>query len=239
MASSPLPSLHARRSRVERAARFGGTLLDLALPPSCAGCGAEGTVLCPGCGRSLRVRFGLPPGVPLGLPAAVTAPLAQLEWCAPFSGPVRAALHRLKYAGERRLAEPLGQAMAARWSEAGAGGNLLVPVPVHRDRARKRGFDQAFLLAEAASARLRMPWLAALERARTTAPQFELNRRARRRNVRDAFALRASCGNAVAGAWVVLIDDVVTTGSTLAACAESLYEAGASAVSGLTVAHER
>jgi ComF family protein len=168
------------------------------------------------------------------------ASIAQLEWCAPFSGVVRAALHQLKYAGERRLTGPLAGAVAARWRAAAAGGELLVPVPVHAERARRRGYDQAVLLAAEVSQRLEMPWLAALERTRNTAPQFDLGRRARRTNVAGAFALVGPTQAArVNGRWVVLVDDVVTTGSTLAACAEALYGAGAMAVSAVTVARER
>jgi ComF family protein len=222
-----------------RVARLGSALLDLALPASCSGCAAEGTVLCPRCRRCLEVRLALPPGVPLGLPAAMPVPLAQLEWCAPFSGVARVSLHRLKYSGERRLAAPLADAMSARWEAAGAGGEMLVPVPVHAERARRRGYDQAFLLASAVSDRLHVPWQASLERTRHTTPQFELGRRDRRTNVSGAFALRAGMGPAVKSRWPILIDDVVTTGSTLVACAEALYDAGAIAVSALTVARER
>ncbi len=226
-----------RLAAIPTAAAF---LLDVALPPSCAGCGVDGEALCHSCGHALRERTELPAGVPIGLPASMPLPLTQLEWCAPFSGPVRAALHKLKYGGERRLAEPLGEAMAARWRAAAAGGDVLVPVPVHHERARQRGYDQAVLLARAASLQLGMPCLIALERTRATRPQFDLGRKARKGNVAGAFAARAApSSGSVAGAWVVLVDDVVTTGSTLAECAGALYDAGAMAVSGLTVARER
>jgi ComF family protein len=167
-------------------------------------------------------------------------PLAQLEWCAPFSGATRAAVHQLKYGGERRLVGPLGAAMAARWRISGAGGDLLVPVPVHAERARRRGYDQAVLLAAEVSRCLDVPWLAALKRCRDTQPQFDLGRIARRTNVAGAFATAGqSQASRVDGRWVVLVDDVVTTGSTLVACAEALYRSGAVAVSGLTAARER
>jgi ComF family protein len=239
MTTPTQPTASAVAGRFDGAARFGGVLLDLALPPNCAGCSAEGRVLCPRCGRGLQARLGLPAGVPIGLPAAWPMPLCQLEWCAPFSGAVRAALHRLKYSGEKRLAIPLAEAMAARWRAAGAGGELLVPVPVHAERARRRGYDQAFLLAAAVSNRLDVPWHPALERTRHTMPQFELGRRARLSNVGGAFAVRAESAALIRGRWVILVDDVVTTGSTLIACAEALLESGAPAVSAVTVARER
>jgi len=217
-----------------------GRLLDVALPPACSGCGEEGSALCRRCGLALERRLELPPGVPIGLPAAMPMPLAQLEWCAPFAGAVRAALHHLKYSGERRLSAPLGAAMAARWRAAGAGGDLLVPVPVHAERARQRGYDQAALLAADAAAGLRLPWRPVLVRTRHTRPQFELGRRARQSNVAGAFALTGPAQAAlVRGSWVILIDDVATTGSTLVACAEALLDTGAVAVSALTVARER
>jgi ComF family protein len=188
----------------------------------------------------LDVRLELAPGTLIGLPSAIPLPLAQLEWCAPFSGAVRAALHQLKYSGERRLTGPLAAALAARWRAAGAGGDLLVPVPVHAERARRRGYDQAVLLAAEASRRLEMPWLAALVRNRNTSPQFELGRRARRTNVTGAFSLAGPATQAaVSGRWIVLVDDVVTTGSTLVSCAAALYGGGALAVSAVTVARER
>ena len=87
---------------------------------------------------------------------------------------------------------------------------------------------------------MQLPWLGALERTRNTAPQFDLGRRARRMNVAGAFALRdPSQAARIGGRWVVLVDDVITTGSTLVACAEALYGAGAVAVSAVTVARER
>ncbi len=216
-----------------------GTLLDAVLPPSCGGCGAEGSVLCTACLRSLEERSGEPPGIPLGLPSDVPAPLLQLEWCAAYRGPVRAALRSLKYAGERRLAGPLGEALARRWSAAGAGGELLVPVPVHEERRRQRGYDQAELLARVASERLGLPGVSALVRQRATVAQFDLDRGARQANVSRAFAVRPGASAVVRDRWIVLVDDVATTGSTLVACAEALLAEGALGVSALTVARER
>lgn len=216
-----------------------GRLLDLALPPACAGCGAEGEPLCRTCRPALDVRLLLPPGTPLGLPDGPPDPLVRLEWCAPFAGVVRQALHALKYAGERRLAQPLGEAVAARWARSGGGGDLLVPVPVHASRRRERGYDQAELLAAAAAQRLRVPMLPAVERIRATTAQYRLDRRHRATNVATAFAVRPGDERRVCGREVVLVDDVVTTGATLAATANALLAAGALSVAAITVARER
>jgi ComF family protein len=162
-----------------------------------------------------------------------------LEWCAPFAGVVRSALHALKYAGEQRLAVPLGEALAARWRRAGAMGSLVVPVPVHASRRRERGYDQAELLARVAADRLGLPMNAALERTRATTPQYRLDRQRRAVNVADAFEVRPGAASAVADQTVVLVDDVVTTGATLSASAAALLRAGAVAVAAVTVARER
>jgi predicted amidophosphoribosyltransferase len=231
--------------------------LDLALPATCAGCGREGAALCVDCLPALDARLDLAPGVPIGLPGDVPEPLAQVEWCASFGGVARRAVHRLKYAGDRRLGEPLGAAVGRRWLRAGAGGDVLVPVPASPDRVADRGYDQAELIARAAGRVCGLPVHGLLERTRRTTAQFDLDRRARAGNVANAFRVRpgafasppgraagavdddAAPRAALDGAWVVLVDDVLTTGSTLGACARVLLDQGALAVSAVTVARER
>jgi ComF family protein len=129
----------------------------------------------------------------------------------------------------------------------GAGGDLLVPVPVHAERRRHRGYDQAELIAASAARHLDLPMAPLLRRERATTAQFDLDRRTRATNVRGAFAL-VPRGDGEGSRrdkaplrerWIVLVDDVVTTGATLSACAIPLLEAGAVGVSAVTVARER
>ena len=214
-------------------------LLDLLLPPTCPGCGREGALLCQRCAAPLTRRLHEPPGVPLGMPADVPPGLLQLEWCATYSGTVRAALHELKYRGTRGLSRPLGEALAARWARAGLGGEVITHVPVHRERLRDRGYDQAELLARVAAERLGLAALAALERGRATVAQHVLGRGARATNVGHAFVVNPSATARVQGRWVIVVDDILTTGATLAAAATALEAAGAAAVSGLVVARDR
>jgi ComF family protein len=213
-------------------------LLDLLLPPACPGCGREGELLCDSCLVPFRRRMEEPAGSPLGLPADLPDGLLQLEWCAAFTGPVRAAVHALKYGGERRLVEPLAAVMAERWRNALRGGNLLVPVPVHAARRRERGFDQAEELARVVGRLLGLETANCLVRQQRTTAQHSLGRRERARNVGHAFAI-APRALPIAGRWVVLVDDVMTTGATLRGCAAVLREAGAAGVSALTLARER
>ena len=230
--------------------RLANRLLDVALPARCPGCGVEGPPLCASCSTALDARLNLPAGIAIGLPSDVPAPLLQLEWCAPFTGVVRTALHELKYSGEQRLSGPLGAAIARRWRRVGAGGDVVVPVPVHAERRRRRGYDQAELIARVAAAELNLPCASILERSRATIAQFDLDRAARAVNVTGAFRLRRGVPDGPnrhqtrtagpqAGLWIILIDDVVTTGASLAACAVPLIEAGAVGVSAITVARER
>ena len=154
-----------------------------------------------------------------------------------FDGVVRNMIHGLKYADRHD-----GRRLFARWlSSAGdellADADLLVPVPLHRWRLLQRRFNQAAILAQEL-ARLRgMPWHPdALARVRRTPQQVGLTRDQRRRNMAAAFQVCASALPAITGRKIVLIDDVITTGATVEACARVLKAAGAFQVDVLAVA---
>jgi ComF family protein len=142
-------------------------------------------------------------------------------------------VQRLKFGRRPALARPLAALLLEQCAAAVPPGAVLVPVPLARARERERGFNQAALVAERLARGLGAPfrprWLA---RARATAPQTDLDAAARRANVRGAFV----ASTAAAGADVVLVDDVLTTGATAGECARALRAAGVRSVGVLTVA---
>ena len=150
---------------------------------------------------------------------------------------MESAVHRFKYQGWRRLAAPLAQLLAERLVIEGLASSMVVAVPLHPDRHRQRGFNQAELLARELRRRLELGKPAGrLVRVRATIPQVDNDRLHRWQNVRDAFAWR---GPALDGSPLMLVDDVATTGATLEACATALKLAGAGSVIGVTVARVR
>lgn len=150
-----------------------------------------------------------------------------------YSGVLRELIHLFKYHGVTPLAKLFGSYLTLALP-AGASFDVIVPVPMHWWRKWRRGFNQAELLAREVSKRSGFPMAWALRRTRHRAPQAGLSNRERRTNVRGVFAV--SDPSVVAGRRVLLVDDVVTTGSTAAACARVLKEAGAVRVALLTLA---
>lgn len=220
-------------------------LLDVLLPPLCVHCGDSLPTARPGvcrwCRATLRPlpagcrRCSLPrPGAPADCarcrdwPAGLTAVAAVR-----YAGAAEAIAHALKYRGWTHLAELCAVAMAEALGDRAAGLDVVVPVPLHAARLRERGFNQSARIAGELSPRLGIPVFHALVRARATRSQVGLGRAARHRNVAAAFEPRAGLR---VGASVCLVDDVATSGATLAAAAEALVAAGASNVTGVTFA---
>lgn len=160
-----------------------------------------------------------------------------LRACGYFEGPLRDAVHRLKFSNERYLARPLAGLMASTWRYSPLPAELLLPVPLYPDRLAERGYNQSALLAREAGRLLGLPILeSSLRRVRDTPPQMGLPRAQRLVNLEGAFVCSE---DGVRGRRVCLVDDVTTTGATLGACAAALREVGAKAVYALVLAKAR
>lgn len=215
-------------------------------PARCLACGRRGVAFCAACWTALpRLR---PPFCPrCSRPERTGArcydcqraspALAAVRAACAYGGLVGLAVRRLKYSRERYLVDPLAALLEECLTARPLAVDALVPVPLDQARSRDRGYNQAALLAAPVAAALGVPiapsWL---RRSRPTRPQVGLNARERRANVRGAF--ECPVPEAVAGRRVLVVDDVMTTGATLEACAEALMTAGASGVWGLVVARD-
>jgi ComF family protein len=148
---------------------------------------------------------------------------------------LRDLIHLYKYGKIRTLARPLGELLVQALPR-DERFDAIVPVPLHWRRRWQRGFNQSELLARVVSRRTGIPVIAALRRERHTAMQAGLSNSSRRRNVTGAFACRGALAKRIEGRRILLIDDVMTTGSTAAACAAVLRRAGARRVALLALA---
>jgi ComF family protein len=158
-----------------------------------------------------------------------------------FQGPLRAAVHRLKYNDLKELATPLGALLANRMIPdgllIGRSYEAIVALPLHPARERERGYNQAHLLAAAVAEMTGIPLLpmGILTRTQRTDPQARLSLRARRAAITpEMFTLTQP--NTVTGKSLLLVDDVFTTGTTVNACATTLIQAGAASVDVATLA---
>jgi ComF family protein len=188
--------------------------------PLCRRCGAEVESARKDCGCRARLRA-----------------LSRLRSAAAYEGPLEQAVHRFKYQGWTRLAEPLALLISERIAVEGLAAPWAVAVPLHAARMRQRGFNQAELLASEVRVRLGLSKPAGeLVRTRHTPPQVGHDRRRRLENVDGAFEWR---GESLRGGSILVIDDVATTGATLEACAVALRAGGSGPVIGVSVARVR
>ncbi|MEP6759373.1 MAG: double zinc ribbon domain-containing protein [Actinomycetota bacterium] len=214
-----------------------GRALDVVFPRACAGCGSGPWPFCPVCVRALRPlappwceRCGSPSILPV--PSCADCPPASLTSARAafaYDGPAKRAVHRLKFSGWRDVAAAMADAMAAVDPPAAA--DVVTWVPLARGRRAERGYDQARALAVALAHRLDLPAVHLLRRPAATDPQARRSGAERRTAMRGAFrAVRPP------PARVLLVDDVLTTGATMAAAAEVLRSGGASQVHALAAA---
>jgi ComF family protein len=242
-------SLEASSSRL-----FIRALLDVILPPICHICHSfiphAGTLhICPAC-RDL-LPLVLSPLCPIcGIPFIGTGTDHRCGACHAnpphfdtarahflYDGAIRDLIHSFKYSQKTHLSNPL-----ALLALEGIGGflteqhpHLIIPVPLHRSRLRQRGFNQAVLLGRVLSRHLGVPMLTdVLTRTRSTTPQIDLSAAERRMNVKGAFTVKRA--DIVADKRILLLDDVMTTGSTMDECAKEIKKAGADMVIAVTIA---
>lgn len=216
---------------------------------ACGQAGGGGTALCPGCAGRLAPRLGGfcpacgelagdPADPPVLCPACALAsrPWSVLAFHGPYDDLLQSLLLRFKFGPDLGLSSLLGGLAVSVWERSlrDRALDLVVPVPLHSRRLLRRGFNQSLELARPLALRLGVPldW-AALRRPRPTTPQAGLDRDRRLVNLRGAFAADAA---RVAGRRALLVDDVATTGATLAECATVLAAAGAEDVAVLVLA---
>ncbi len=236
-----------------RAARMFRAAVDILLPPRCLSCGetvAEPGALCGVCWP--RLTFLTPPlcgicGFPFDYDPGAGAvcgeclrappPFERARTVFRYDEHSRDLVISFKHRDRIDAAPAYGKWMARAGSEILAEADVIVPVPLHRRRLISRRYNQSAELCHALGRETGLPHNPdLLVRTRATPTQGRLNRAERERNVRGAFALRPDAAPSLQGRRVVLVDDVLTTGATVNACARTLLRGGAAAVDVLTLA---
>jgi ComF family protein len=217
---------------------------DLIMPPSCLACReplAAHDALCPECWRGIDFirpplcdRLGLPmpfdAGGPMVSAAAVAdpPPYDRARAVACYAGVMRDLIHGLKFHDRHDARRLFGRWLTEAGSDLIRDAEIVVPVPLGRWRLIVRRFNQAAILAREIAGRTGLAYEPmALERTRATRAQVGLTRSQRRQNVSGAFSVPASRASVITGKRILLVDDVVTTGATVGACAAALKRAGA------------
>jgi competence protein ComFC len=222
--------------------------LDTLFPAACLGCGRRGTALCAECRRGLpylpeglcgrcagqRIARGVCRGC-----RQLSPRLHSVRAAFTYAGAARAAVLALKFRSGRNLAPLMGELMREALARQPLAADLVVPVPLAPGRLRARGYNQALLLAREVAGGMPDAELEprALRRS-DRKPQQTLSAAERLSNLRGAIGCDSRALEKVRGKRVLVVDDVVTTGATLSACAEALAGAGAARVWGLAFARD-
>lgn len=225
------------------ASRIWSHAVDAVFPPRCVSCASFGRFACHDCltqmERAEHPRCGV-----CWQPSADSRcqecrrqqpAFTAVRSVYAFGGPARDLIHALKYSGVSAVAPLMGEDMAAQLQHWGPDVSAIVPVPMASFRQRRRGYNQSELLAREIARHAGLPVAArALVRRPGPSQVEQPDEAARRANLEDAF----EAGRESVGDGVLLVDDVMTTGATLDACARTLKSAGADRVYGLTFARE-
>lgn len=222
-------------------------ILDFLFPPACPVCGSyieQRDCWCRECVKKLVRPHRLP------LDDEMNRLFDGGVWAlGVYESGLRDVLRRLKYEGRKNLLGGLHSFIDAGLAEVpslsvakgakgfGGGGLVAVPVPLHPDRLKERGFNQSELIFREPFANLRIPMELALMRIRPTVPQFGLTAAERRGNVQGGF--RVAAGADLSGRIAILADDIMTTGATLLECARAVHSAGAAGIMGIVAASGR
>lgn len=208
-------------------------ILDLLFPKKCVACNASGSFLCKNCFGKIecfddvfiKERF---------------KNLSGIFAIAPLKGTIREAIHAFKYEGVKELTKDLAGLTVQHLSVGGMPfirRRVLLPVPIHRSKLVDRGFNQSELLAKELTRRLGLKIESSvLIKTKATAAQINLKKNERKENVKDVFMVKDA--SKIKSKKILLVDDVITTGSTLEECAKVLKKAGARDVMGLVVAKD-
>lgn len=206
---------------------FFNQLLTLIYPSWCVGCGRFGTLLCSKCLDCIEPVVTLK-----GIDHSITTSLTEYKPAYLFNKPIKDAILSFKYEGIIDLAPILGKLLYDSLPDWPV--NMCTCVPLHPEKLKIRGFNQAELLAKCLAQHAQLPYQSLLLRTYQTTTQAHLTKSERLTNYQaNAFV----CSSDLRGQNILLIDDVLTTGATLGACAQALKQAGAQTVYGFTLAH--
>jgi len=217
--------------------------LDWLYPPQCGGCGQAGARWCRDCAQqTLEPRAPICPicgnsnanDQPCPRCKEAVPSYTSLRACTVFTGPIRQAIHKLKYGGDIGLGEALSRPMIAILGRLNWPVDIITSVPLGLARLEQRGYNQATLLARPIALYFNIPFSTrALTRIRETRSQVGLSAAEREINMEGAFQAN---GKFIEGKVVLVVDDVATSGSTLNACAKALLDEGAAGVYGFSLA---